>query len=474
MTPEQRIETVYDILTAAAACRRKDEQVKTILGGTDTITGGCDGFKEYLHYVLDPKWNYYFTLKGLPEPRQTDFDSGCGPTLRGMFDLLETLHNRDFSSGVADQVVATWTFKASPLLRQLFKWAIDRKLPGGIGRTIVNKAIPGHIYKQPYPGVCPWDAIKAEKFPWSKGMIWQEKADGMALMIDTGTREVRTRQGQDVSRQMAKHLHPLFLTLGPGVVLFVEANLWEPDFKTMMPRPKSNGWFNAIFKSGRELDSNRIVLTCLDAVPVHEWYGHTKPCTSNEDRYQLMTELLAEYNTAKSDMVTGWPELDGVATSWVYSLEEARAMTQRVIANGGEGGILKVPTQNFKNGKSGMKMKHEFELTLKVIGWKPHAKQAGWVGSLQLTSHGGPGAGHIVTFAGSGLNEEPGHDLDRTRGFEPFEGCLVEIRAEKISKNFALDLPRIVEIRHDKDRADTLDEVQQAYDDSTSLGPDVY
>jgi hypothetical protein len=39
----------------------------------------------------------------------------------------------------------------------------------------------------------------------------------------------------------------------------------------------------------------------------------------------------------------------------------------------------------------------------------------------------------------------------------------VEVKAECITKNDALQLPRVIEIRHDKTKADTYDEVVRAY-----------
>jgi len=109
-------------------------------------------------------------------------------------------------------------------------------------------------------------------------------------------------------------------------------------------------------------------------------------------------------------------------------------------------------------------MKNEFECTLRVVDFKPHSKHPDWVGSLKVASCDG----QIETFVGSGLNEEAGHELNRTLGFEAFRDKLVEVRAEKISKNNALDLPRIVEIRKDKTAPDSYEDVLGAYQDSTA------
>jgi hypothetical protein len=418
--------------------------------------------KTYLKHVLDPSYNYYYTVKGLP-PADPGGQYGDGALFGDMVQLLNALHSRGLSGHRADLEVGHFLHAAPPLLRDLFKWAIDRKLPGGTGRNIVNSVFPNLIYKQPYPGVKPWDGAAAEKFNWAAGIMVQEKADGMALMIDTESGEIRTRQGQEVSGQLEGLLKPFMLTVSPGFVWFVEANLLGDDWK-LLPRPESNGIFNALFKTGRQVDPNKIVLTALDMIDSEEFYGNTKPTTPVEDRFQGLLDQVCDYNSCKNDMVTGWPEVDAVPHWIVYSLDEARAICQRIIADGGEGAIIKDPTAPYKDGKSGMKMKNEFECTLRVMGYKEHTKHEQWVGSLLCESEDGV----LSTYVGSGLNEEAGHELDRTQGLRAFIGKLVEIRAEKISKNNALDLPRIIEIRKDKHRADTYAEVQAAYADSTA------
>ena len=421
-----------------------------------------DQLKQYLHHVRDPSYNYYFTVKGLPPACQGD---AYGPMtgFLDMINLLDDLHERWYTGYDAENRVADFLYAAEPLTRDLFKWAIDRKLPGGVGNTLINKVFPGLIYKQPYPGVKPWDAVAAEKFNWDDGMIIQAKADGMALMIDTESGEIRTRQGQDVSGQLEDLLKPFMQVVQPGFVWFVEANLYGDDWK-LLPRPESNGIFNAVFKTGRPIDANKITLTALDMIDADEFYGKTKPETPVTERFIGMLNEISDYQSCKNDMVTGWPEVEAVAHWTAYSVDEARAICQRIIADGGEGAIIKDPTAPHKDGKSGMKMKNEFECTLRVMGYKEHTKQDGWVGSLEVMSDDRK----IRTFAGSGLNEIDGHELDRRQGYDAFAGKLVEIRAEKISKNNALDLPRIIEIRKDKDRADTYDEVQAAYADSTA------
>jgi ATP-dependent DNA ligase len=295
-------------------------------------------------------------------------------------------------------------------------------------------------------------------------MMVQPKADGMALMIEIGSMQVRTRAGQDVSLQMKEYLKPLSWAIDPDDVWFVEVNIWNEDFTELLPRPESNGILNAIFKTGRQIRCSRLVLTALDAIPVLEFYGNIKPTTPALERYNKMLDAVCDYTVAMMDLSI-WPQLDAVPTEILYSPAEAREYCQYLIANGGEGAVIKDPKAPHKNGKSGMKLKNEFECTLRVVGHKPHSRNPEWVGSLLCES----ADGKISTYVGSGLNEEDGSDLDRRQGYHAFAEQLVEVKAEKISKNHALDLPRITGLRFDKDRADTFEEVQAALADSQSI-----
>jgi len=421
----------------------------------------------FIQQVLDPGYNYYMTAKNIPQPAAGDGVGVYAANITGLLCLLQAMADRAYTGKAADNVVATWLHQADSTHRWLFKMAIERQLPGKVGRTLVNLVWKDLIYKQPYGGCKSWDeSMVAKRFDFPH-VVWQTKEDGMTLLVDVDRREVRTRAGQDVSKQMEDYLKPVFLTFPQGKVAHFEAKYLDDDF-ICMPRPEANGHFNALFKSNRPMDAERIELVLLDLVDAEEFYGYTRATEVLASRLTEMESAVCDYNTAKHDLITGWPDVTKVYSAQVDSLEEARKLTQQEISFGGEGGIIKRLDGVWKSGKmlSQMKMKNEFECTLVVTGYKPHSKQAGWVGSLLCESLDGD----ISTYVGSGLNEEPGHELNRTLGFAPFDGQLVEIKAEKISKYNALDLPRIMEIRHDKVMADTGDEVRAAYADSLAAG----
>jgi hypothetical protein len=426
--------------------------------------------REFVDYVLDPTFNFYQTTKTLPEPKISNNCGTCTYNIHGLLMILGMLAYRIVTGQEQEERIADFLYCADDATIELFKMAIARQLPGKIGRTLVNKAFPELIFKQPYPGVRPWDADAAARLlPWDRYVLWQKKIDGMAIFWNTTTQTYRTRQGQDVTSRLAPLLGPMQTAWPRGYVVFMEMCLYDPSEWTLMPRPEANGHFNALFKGERKINSEQIHLTILDMIPEAEFYGKEAAVETTAWRLESINGPLERYNERQLNNAAGFkfnfPTVCVVPTEKVHSIEEARVLTQTVISQGGEGGILKDPSAPYKNGKSGFKMKNEFECTLLCIGTKPHKKNPDWVGSLRCVSDDN----EIDTYVGSGLNEIPGHDLDRTQGPDYFIGGLYEIRAEKISKKNALDLPRVVELRTDKGRADTGQEVVQAYNDSTSL-----
>jgi ATP-dependent DNA ligase len=340
----------------------------------------------------------------------------------------------------------------------LFTWAIDRKLPGKLGRKLINDAFSNLIYKQPYGGCRPWDHDMAlKRFNWNKVNHLQQKEDGMTLMIDISNLTVRTRNGQDVTAPMSRYLQPVFDALsGFEKVLHVEAMMLEPDCIRWMPRPKANGIYNQIFKHEGSVNPGRIYLVALDCINSMGFYAG-KDNTDQAERYANLQHLSQLYQIKTRWTGITAPKLQAVEQVGVRSLADARTVTQNIIRLGGEGAVLKDPVGAWRDGKMGsqMKIKNEFECTLLVVGYKPHKVHPEWVGSLICASCDGK----LSTAVGSGLNEEDGHPLDRRQGFDAFDGKLVEVRAESVSKHNALNLPRIVEIRHDKEWADPYDHI---------------
>lgn len=421
-------------------------------------------FRSFLQYALDPDITYGITEKQLPNPKHPkSWDIPASNSLLGMFTLLDLLGGRELTGDNAKEWISNWLYTADPELRVLFRMVIARQLPGSVGVTLVNKAIPGLIYQQPYGGCVAWDPDKAEtSFPWRSGVILQPKEDGLALLIDAShPASYRTRQGQNVTAALEHHLQRFTESMPYRHVAFCELRLWthaSTPYGPLVPRAEANGIFNSMFRGETDIPSSRIRLVVLDVIPAHDFYAG-KSSQRYLDRYATGVQAVRNYGLTFI-APNGHADVSMVDSRLVYDLQEARRITQQFIATGGEGSVIKHPTAGWYSGKMThqMKLKNEFETTLVVTAIKPHSKRPEWVGSLLMESSDGK----ISTWVGSGLNEA-GSDLDRRKPSNFPIGSLFEVRAEKISKHNALDLPRLVCPRFDKDYADSYQEVLDAY-----------
>ena len=147
-----------------------------------------------------------------------------------------------------------------------------------------------------------------------------------------------------------------------------------------------------------------------------------------------------------------------IETSEVVSLELAEEVAEQYISQGYEGAIIKSKDLLFENktSKSQIKIKSEFDCDLLCIGvTEGNGKYKGLVGALECTS----ACGNLKVSVGSGLTDEL-----RAVDFKEYIGKIITVKYnEKISKKdsdeVSLFLPRFLEVRADKDTADTLDRI---------------
>jgi len=435
------------------------------------VAEDCIELQQYIKLALDPQICFFLTKAQIPKIQSsTNALTSCA----SVFRMLECLSTRTKTGNAAKAAIKEMLEASDNWVRVLFQWAIEKKLPGNIGRTIANKVWPDMIYKQPYGGCKPYDPEWIDRrFDWDEGVLIEEKIDGMTMMLSKDMHrnpKVHTRAGQDITDQMHWYFRRVFSVMELGTVLHVEAQVLQNG--RPIDRAEGNGYFNSIIKGeGKQLRPDQILLTVLDQIDYDGFYKGKDPTPAGV-RLNRMISFVEEYEmvTEQPGHVSHHQYVTFPLWQLIHSVPEAMRFAQNMIRGGGEGAVIKDPAAPWESKKmtSQMKVKNEFDCTLQVVGCKPHKVNPDWVGSLICTSEQilhdrQMGLPAIETLVGSGLNEEAGHELDRTQGPDAFIGKLVEVKAECITKNDALQLPRVIEIRHDKTKADTYDEVVRAY-----------
>ena len=123
--------------------------------------------------------------------------------------------------------------------------------------------------------------------------------------------------------------------------------------------------------------------------------------------------------------------------------------------------MIKSPKLKWKDGKvkDGLKLKSEFVVEMKITGFQEHSKKAGQIGAIFVESEDGI----VKCKVGSGLT-----DAQRKKFFltqDEMIGKIVTIKGNDLVTNelkqdqYSIFLPRFVEIRDDKNVADTFDKI---------------
>jgi hypothetical protein len=146
-------------------------------------------------------------------------------------------------------------------------------------------------------------------------------------------------------------------------------------------------------------------------------------------------------------------------------METAMALYQQYLEKGEEGIILKSTNATWQNKRSKfcLKMKAEVDVDLvvrKVVPGEAGTKYESCMGALLCES----ADGEVSVSVGSGFTDEQ----RKTITSENMIGKIVKVRANclisnKLTDTKSLFLPRFLEVRDDKNFADTLDSITMAF-----------
>ena len=153
------------------------------------------------------------------------------------------------------------------------------------------------------------------------------------------------------------------------------------------------------------------------------------------------------------------PLISCVETHEVNSIEEAWSIFESYLSQGQEGIILKTKSGKWENkrSKNQIKFKAELDCDLIVKDYQyGTGKYDGMLGALICES----ADGLLSVGIGSGFSDEQRKQLTPKNTI----GKIVAIRYNSVIKNkdgqASLFLPRVIEIREDKDKADKLKEIR--------------
>ena len=335
-----------------------------------------------------------------------------------------------------------------------------------VSATTLNKAVPGLIKITPYQRCSTMSAFGNISFE-PKAII-QCKANGLfAYCIVRNVQGkpkimFKSRRGNIIHQldrlkeklcnpivNSDKKIQHIFAASKEEVVLMGELRVFEHN-KTIMSRTKGNGIISSCISGTADAEYlDNIFYTIWDCIPLSDYERAESP---REYRRRFLDAL--NYVNAVGNREV----LQLIPTRYVETKQEANDFYKEMIAQGEEGAIIKNLTATWKNNTSTdmVKMKPIMEVELRIVSVTEHTKQKGWMGSLVLESED-----RVVRVnCGSGFTEK-----QRQEDWSAHIGKVVSIEAESLiqdkrTRAYSLYLPVFIELRVDKTKANTFEEIQ--------------
>lgn len=418
-------------------------------------------FEQVLRYAYDP-----FMVFGMLPHAGAEADGELYFDEVDSFAFLDKLLKRELTGNAARAAFEQQLGQLHKDSGELLIRILRKDLRAGFSESTINKAKAGLIPVFPYQRCSlPKDA-KMSDWPWGRGVISQEKADGMYANGTIKKGEslfLSSRQGtplpmdafQEIVNQAKNYLKDDLQYHGELLV--------ERDGK-VLPREIGNGILNSVAKGGSFGVGERPIYVIWDFIPV----SSVKPKGTFDAPYQSRFKLIVAM-LQKADQET-FSAIRPIPTRIVHSFDQAHEHYAELLKAGKEGTIVKHPDAIWKDGtsKHQVKLKLEADCELEVLAineGKTGSKNEGRAGALRCQSQ----CGNLIVDVAI-KNEKMRDNVDANPN--DWIGKIVTVRSNQIIKPSAsndkhsLFLPRLVDdhYRSDKTTADCLERVHSQFD----------
>lgn len=453
-----------------------------------------------MYRAFNPRFKYYMKAKTLPNKQFHYQESNTALTLEYALEIfLQQLNSRTLTGQKAIDEAQRIMDRLPESDAEVLRRIILRDLKCGVSAKTVNKIWKNIIPSNAYMRCSGEEKLKNITYP----AIIQEKADGVfcnMVIRHSMTSDVNfiTRNGTEFSIDpIIEDLKQFDLT---NVVLIGEMLVLKDKSDEVEERKDGNGLINKVTKENQTLETitskiekaktdkqklnalnslqkhndtmteikENIILEIWDIIPLEEWENGLYD-VPYKTRINNVLDFIKKVDSHR---------LKRIPTKKIENEEEARSFNIKMIEIGKEGSIVKNMKSIFKNGTSTeqIKLKAIRDADLICIGWyhgRPDTDFADGVGGLNLES----ADGKVKVNVGSGLSRcqrgmEPIDPKNIAKGlkvidgfdFEQYVGRVIEIQYNELiqsdnSETYSLFLPRFVELREDKDVADTLEKL---------------
>lgn len=434
---------VLSILEAVAAVPGKNDKVAILQANKDNAD-----LQQAFYLALNSLISFY--IKKLPTAEEFYGTTSLSDGL----DALSKLADRTYTGKAAN----VYTQNLLESLNQRDSEVVRRVL----GRDLRIGASDGSADKV-WPGLIPSFAVQLATSYSDKALarvkypaFAQLKADGSRTqaIVDLIKREVSfwTRNGKRIFLSKAKEADMLALFPSEWTGTWVvDGEIVAFDASGVVDRATGNGIFNkAIKESISEAEEQTLRFQVWDLIEYSEWQAGkgTVPYKTRLDQLISLTHGVFT---------------DVIETHTVNNVEEARAIYTTYIEQGLEGIILKNKAGLWVNDRSKDQVKFKQVISVdlelvQVIAGKAGKKYENVAGTLQ-----GKTRCNQLLVDVSGMTDDERKWFWDNRESLPgiiFEAECNGVVKRKGSEVYSLFLPQYVRIRHDKNEANSLEELQ--------------
>ena len=400
--------------------------------------------KRVLFLALDPYTQFYIRKIPVYTPNLTE---RFAMPLSGALENLDKIINRDVTGNAAIQHLKNILESVVADDAKVIERIIEKDLKCGVSEATVNKIWPDLIPTYPVMLASGFDEKIMNKMSYPAYV--QLKLDGMRFnaIVQNGKVDFRSRNGKSID--LLGNLEQEFLALaGELPVVFDGELIVREKSGVIMNRQKGNGILNKAVKgtiSSSEAAQVEAVIWDLILLQ-HFKQGEFK--LPYEHRFQILESLEMPWRVSLIENIE------------VASEDEAHHIFEEYFSKGEEGIILKDITKGWedKRVKHQVKFKGELECDLMCVDWQEGTgKNVGKLGALVLES-----SDKLVKVnVGSGFTDEQRdkYTMNNTVGKIVAVKYNAKIQDKKTGE-FSLFLPVFIELREDKDVADSLSSIK--------------
>lgn len=447
------MKNAYDTIMAVRATASKNEKLALL-----TAQKHDADLLEFLRLCYEPRVNFYQSKIDMSLVSTTKDKFQHTTFGRVMLAMIEAkLGERQITGNEAKHWLSDlYSRLVNAWEKELLVMLIERDVKAGFSESTINKVWKGAVTDVPYMRCSlPKDA-KLESFPWDKGVFSQIKADGMFANINVdkdGEVRIESRNGSPFPLdELTNLVNDAKANIDLGCQTHGEL-LIERD-GVLLPRQESNGMLNKVLKGGTLPKDCVVIYDAWDIIPLKEAVSKGVVSAAYSFRYDMLKSMLLN---SQSDFIRL------IETRMVKSFDEAQAHYQEALARGLEGTIIKHPSMEWKDGTSKfqVKMKLEFEVDLKVVGYNEgKGKAAGSLGALVCES----ADGKLQVNVGSGFSDALRADIWARKDLNIITVKSNSIMPADNKVHKSLFLPIFVEERLDKSSADSMARIQEQFD----------